>query len=79
LKFWTVPKLLTTDEIRSPRIDSYGAHLFFQLISLRDERGAPAPDWLQTLAARCARTPDHMLGGRALNALPDNFFQRPVS
>jgi GT2 family glycosyltransferase len=62
------------DEISSPRIDPYDAHLFFQLISRRDERGAPAPDWLQTLAARCARTPDHMIGGRALNALPDNLY-----
>jgi GT2 family glycosyltransferase len=25
-------------------------------------------------ATRYARTPDHMLGGRALNALPDNLF-----
>jgi DNA replication protein DnaC len=36
----TVPKLLIRDEMGSLPIDRHGAHLFFQLISRRYERGA---------------------------------------
>lgn len=39
-----------------------------------DDDCAPAPDWLQTLAARFASAPDHAIGGRTLNALPDNLY-----
>jgi DNA replication protein DnaC len=40
LKLYTVPKLLMIDEIGYIPIDRHGAHLFFQLISRRYERGA---------------------------------------
>src|SRR5262249_58937114 len=40
LKLYTVPKLLIIDEMGYIPIDRHGAHLFFQLISRRDERGA---------------------------------------
>jgi DNA replication protein DnaC len=40
LKLYTVPKLLIIDEIGYIPIDRHGAHLFFQLISRRYERGA---------------------------------------
>jgi DNA replication protein DnaC len=40
LKLYTVPKLLMIDELGYIPIDRHGAHLFFQLISRRYERGA---------------------------------------
>ncbi|HET7853880.1 MAG TPA: IS21-like element helper ATPase IstB [Candidatus Methylomirabilis sp.] len=40
LKFYTLPKLLVIDEIGYVPIDRHAAHLFFQLISRRYERGA---------------------------------------
>jgi DNA replication protein DnaC len=40
LKLYTVPKLLIIDELGYLPIDRHGAHLFFQLISRRYERGA---------------------------------------
>ncbi len=40
LKFYCQPKLLIIDEIGYIPIDRHGAHLFFQLISRRYEKGA---------------------------------------
>jgi DNA replication protein DnaC len=40
LKQYTLPKLLIIDEIGYLPIDQHGAHLFFQLISRRYERGS---------------------------------------
>jgi DNA replication protein DnaC len=40
LKLYTVPKFLIIDELGAIPIDRHGAHLFFQLISRRYERGA---------------------------------------
>jgi DNA replication protein DnaC len=40
LKQYSLPKLLIIDEIGYIPIDQHGAHLFFQLISRRYERGA---------------------------------------
>ena len=40
LKFYTMPRLLVIDEIGYVPIDRHAAHLFFQLISRRYERGA---------------------------------------
>jgi DNA replication protein DnaC len=40
LKFYSVPRLLVIDEIGYVPIDRHAAHLFFQLISRRYERGA---------------------------------------
>ncbi len=34
----------------------------------------PTPDWLQALSAHCAKAPDCALGGKVLNALPDNCY-----
>lgn len=39
-----------------------------------DDDCAPAPDWLKTLAARFATAPDCLIGGRTLNALPNNLY-----
>jgi DNA replication protein DnaC len=40
IKFYCQPKLLIIDEIGYIPIDRHGAHLFFQLVSRRYERGA---------------------------------------
>jgi DNA replication protein DnaC len=40
LKFYCVPKLLIIDEISYVPVDQHGAHLLFQLISRRYERGS---------------------------------------
>jgi DNA replication protein DnaC len=40
LKHYTLPQLLIIDEIGDIPIDQHGAHLFFQLISRRYERGS---------------------------------------
>ncbi|HLW61159.1 MAG TPA: IS21-like element helper ATPase IstB [bacterium] len=40
LKFYVIPRLLVIDEIGYVPIDRHAAHLFFQLISRRYERGA---------------------------------------
>jgi len=39
-----------------------------------DDDCAPAPDWLDALAARFVAAPDHAVGGRKLNALADNPY-----
>jgi glycosyltransferase involved in cell wall biosynthesis len=39
-----------------------------------DSDCVPAPDWLAALASRFARTPDHLICGGIVNALPANPF-----
>jgi GT2 family glycosyltransferase len=39
-----------------------------------DDDCTVAPDWLQTLETRFAETPDCLVGGRTINALPDNVY-----
>lgn len=39
-----------------------------------DDDCTPASDWLQTLQTRFATTPDRIIGGRTLNALPLNLY-----
>ena len=41
-------------------------------LAFTDDDCAPAPTWLQTLAARFAKTPDCAIGGQTLNSLPNN-------
>jgi cellulose synthase/poly-beta-1,6-N-acetylglucosamine synthase-like glycosyltransferase len=45
-----------------------------EFLAFTDDDCAPAPDWLQILAARFARASDCAVGGRTLNALPDNLY-----
>jgi len=45
-----------------------------KFLAFTDDDCAPAPDWLQSLAARFARASDCAIGGRTLNALPDNLY-----
>jgi len=39
-----------------------------------DDDCMPAPEWLKTLEARFTQAPDCLIGGRTLNALPDNLY-----
>ena len=43
-------------------------------LAFTDDDCAPAPDWLRWLVQRAAALPDHMLGGRAINALRANPY-----
>lgn len=43
-------------------------------LAFTDDDCAPAPDWLQALAVRFAKAPEHAIGGRTLNALPNNPY-----
>jgi GT2 family glycosyltransferase len=45
-----------------------------EFLAFTDDDCAPALDWLQRLTARFARAPDCAIGGRTLNALPDNPY-----
>ncbi len=45
-----------------------------KFLAFTDDDCAPAPDWLQSLTARFARASDCAIGGRTLNALPDNLY-----
>ena len=45
-----------------------------KFFAFTDDDCRPAPDWLQALAARCAAVPDHIVGGRTVNALPGNPY-----
>ncbi|MEQ8384026.1 MAG: glycosyltransferase [Coleofasciculus sp. A1-SPW-01] len=39
-----------------------------------DDDCTPDPDWLKALAHHFTTAPDRLIGGRAINALPDNLF-----
>jgi len=46
-----------------------------RFLAFTDDDCAPAPDWLQNLAARFVTAADHVIiGGRTLNALPNNLY-----
>ena len=45
-----------------------------QFLAFTDDDCLPASDWLQNLARRFERVPDSAIGGRTLNALPDNPY-----
>ena len=45
-----------------------------EFLAFTDDDCHPAPNWLQSLAARFATRPDHAIGGRTLNALSDNLY-----
>jgi len=45
-----------------------------QLLAFLDDDCLPATDWLQSLEKRLAAMPTHGIGGRTLNALPDNPY-----
>ncbi len=45
-----------------------------EFLAFIDDDCTPFPDWLQKLANRLTQIPDHAVGGRTLNALPENFY-----
>lgn len=45
-----------------------------EFLAFMDDDCTPSPDWLQKLANRFAKIPDHAIGGRTLNPLPENPY-----
>jgi GT2 family glycosyltransferase len=45
-----------------------------KFLAFTDDDCRPQPDWLQKLADRFAKTPDHLIGGHTLNRLQDNPY-----
>ncbi len=45
-----------------------------EYLAFTDDDCIVAPDWLKFLAARFVNTPDHLIGGRTLNNLPNNPY-----
>jgi GT2 family glycosyltransferase len=43
-------------------------------LAFTDDDCRPAPNWLKKLAFRLVDTPDHMIGGRTINALRGNIY-----
>ena len=43
-----------------------------EFLAFTDDDCTPDPDWLGALAKRFAAVPNHLIGGRTLNVLPDN-------
>jgi glycosyltransferase involved in cell wall biosynthesis len=43
-------------------------------IAFTDDDCMPEEDWLRALAARIVSAPSHAIGGRTINALPDNLY-----
>ena len=43
-------------------------------LAFTDDDCAPDPGWLKALAAQLTETPDRLVGGRTVNALPRNLF-----
>ncbi|MEZ4764417.1 MAG: hypothetical protein R3C26_14915 [Calditrichia bacterium] len=39
-----------------------------------DDDCAPATDWLTQIARQIKSTPDALIGGKSINAIPDNLF-----
>jgi glycosyltransferase involved in cell wall biosynthesis len=47
-----------------------------QFLAFTDDDCRPAPDWLKSLAVRLAKDRTCIIGGRTINALPDNPYSR---
>jgi glycosyltransferase involved in cell wall biosynthesis len=45
-----------------------------EFLAFTDDDCSPASDWLERLGARFASLPDHLIGGRAINALTENPY-----
>jgi glycosyltransferase involved in cell wall biosynthesis len=50
------------------------AHARGEFLAFLDDDCQPAAGWLRALAARFRDTPDHLIGGRTCNALPDDPY-----
>lgn len=49
-------------------------HAKGEFLAFTDDDCAPATDWLQRLEACCVRNPDSAIGGKTINALPDDPY-----
>jgi glycosyltransferase involved in cell wall biosynthesis len=49
------------------------AHASGHLLAFTDDDCEPCPHWLTALLTRSQRSPDHLIGGHTVNALPDNL------
>jgi len=47
-----------------------------EFLAFTDDDCPPATDWLKTLAGRFAKDSDCVVGGRTINALPDNPYSK---
>src|SRR5215470_2400148 len=45
-----------------------------EFLAFTDDDCRPEPSWLRAMAARIAEAPDRVIGGRAVNALPENPY-----
>ncbi len=45
-----------------------------EFLVFTDDDCEPAQDWLKTLATRCLRSPECIIGGQTVNALSDNIY-----
>jgi glycosyltransferase involved in cell wall biosynthesis len=45
-----------------------------EFLAFTDDDCTPAHDWLRALAARLTAAPKNMIGGRSINALPENLY-----
>jgi GT2 family glycosyltransferase len=45
-----------------------------EYLAFTDDDCRPEPGWLRAVAAKIAEAPDHAVGGRTLNALPNNPY-----
>ena len=45
-----------------------------EFLAFTDDDCTPAPDWLRQLGARFDATPQHLIGGRVINALTENLY-----
>lgn len=72
----TLPVTLLTQPHAGPAAarNTGMAHAAGAFLAFTDDDCLAAPDWLIRLAARLAATPDHIVGGRTLNALPQNPY-----
>jgi glycosyltransferase involved in cell wall biosynthesis len=50
------------------------AHAKGTFLAFTDDDCLPAPDWIKKIADRFKNTPDHLIGGLIVNALPDNPY-----
>ena len=76
----TVRARMKVDLIRQPRTgpaaarNAGAAAANGRYLAFTDDDCTPSPEWLAALAREFGRSPDHMLGGSTLNAVPRNPY-----
>lgn len=68
-------RLLTQKNTGPAGARNFGAaHARGEFLAFTDDDCAPGENWLRAFASCFALTPDQLLGGRTLNALPQNLY-----